>query len=136
MLMQVINVLATNVSDIKGVIEKLPRKCCSEHTIQFDVALNYIEARKKLDSGKREYHGLLLSNQPPGAKHRATHLIYHLREAKGYDLLPAVIITKSDREAVYGEWDDQLERVLIVPVSEITDKVVDIIHSHFLQIEQ
>jgi hypothetical protein len=134
--MQVINVLATNVSDIKEVIDKLPRKCCSDHTVEIDVAVNYIEARKKLEAKDKTYHGLLLGNKPPQAQHRATHLIYHLREAPGYGLLPAVVVTKSAKEVVYGGWDEQLERVLVVPADEINDKVVDIIHTHFLQIEQ
>jgi hypothetical protein len=33
--MEVIRVVATNVSDIKEVIERLPRNCCSEHTTAF-----------------------------------------------------------------------------------------------------
>jgi hypothetical protein len=90
--MQTPNVLFANIYDLKDKISSRLWRCCEEHSLNIEFAVNFDDVLAKL--GEKTYHGLILGNAPDKARYSGIRIMQKVRELDGYGNMPVVIIIK------------------------------------------
>ncbi len=134
--MQTPNVLFANIYDLKDKISSRLWRCCEEHSLNIEFAVNFDDALAKL--GEKTYHGLILGNAPDKAGYSGIRIMQKVRELDGYGNMPVVIIIKHPNEFEYDMVEGDTSRLLIVPENELLEAkmIMKIIHEHFLGLNQ
>ena len=122
-----VNLLLANVYDLKD----FDLFCCNKHELNVELAINLEDLINKLK--EKKYNGLILGNKPLNSKYSAVQIINEVRKLNQYKNIPAIVLVNDPKETVYYNYSgDPLERVLILPFEEISDKITDVIHNHLL----